>query len=54
MGVKSCGKTRYRTSTQARIALEAIRRDPDKRAVRPCRSYACPYCHGWHLTHEPK
>lgn len=47
---RSCpsGKRRHDTAESAiRSAIGCSRRG------RPLRTYPCPDCHGWHLTHKP-
>jgi uncharacterized protein YlaI len=53
MGVRSCGKTRYRTRSDAERALKTITRHSKKGDERPVRSYPCSDCGGHHLTSSP-
>jgi hypothetical protein len=50
----SCTKVRYPTGAVAKAALRTIRRKGDRAGKKPTRVYACPHCHGWHLTSEPR
>lgn len=47
-GRRACGrKRRYQTREEAEVvALESMRKGNDI-----LRSYRCPYCGGWHLSH---
>ena len=51
-----CRKVRYRDDFSSQLALWKIirQRNDQLRAKRPVRSYACPYCKGWHLTSQRK
>ena len=48
----TCGKTRYSTPGAAEKALRGIRKfgSRGENGTKPQRVYACPRCHGWHLT----
>ena len=48
----SCGKRRYRSEIDAKIALTRIARtgDDSRRDKTPRRAYRCGTCKGWHLT----
>lgn len=46
----STGKVRYRDKLGARIALARTW----GRARDESRIYRCEFCHGWHLTSQPK
>lgn len=48
-----CRKRRYDSEEQAQDALEAVQRDPRTPKI-PGRLYSCPFCHGYHLTSQPK
>ncbi len=50
--VQTCGKTRYPDRKAAQSAINLFNRSKRGRHGRPesVRSYACPNCHGWHLT----
>jgi hypothetical protein len=45
-------KIRYPDKKAARTAINCALR---RRRKRPetLRAYACPFCEGWHLTHQP-
>nr|WP_243394815.1 hypothetical protein [Bifidobacterium imperatoris] len=52
----ACGKARFRTELDAKIALASVQRqrrgrvrDKDEK-----RYYLCPQCHGYHLTSKPR
>lgn len=46
---QQCGKNRYRSQSEAiRNAMAA-----NLKTGHPLRVYACPRCHGWHLTSQP-
>ncbi|KFI50058.1 hypothetical protein [Bifidobacterium biavatii] len=49
---RSCGKIRYSTELDAKIALASTRRARRGAvsAKEECRYYLCPQCHGYHLT----
>jgi hypothetical protein len=47
-----CVKRRYSTSEAAAVDLARIRRVATHSYI-PVRAYACPYCHGFHLTSRP-
>lgn len=52
---KKCrsGKARFRDRVGADYALAVIRRkDNPGRPYMEVRSYRCPLCGGWHLTHR--
>lgn len=52
---RSCGKRRFRSELDAKIALATIERvDDPKRAKLPQRAYSCPLCGGAHLTSQPQ
>lgn len=44
------GKRRYATELDAKIKLALIPDSPNRRELR---AYLCPFCCGWHLTHQP-
>lgn len=48
----SCGKTRFSSRGAAETALQKIRKfgARGESGTKPQRVYACPDCHGWHLT----
>lgn len=46
----ACGKATYSSKPEADRVMARIRRKPNQREDRPCRSYRCPTCKGWHLT----
>jgi len=45
----TCGKNYYPTEDAAERHLQRLQSKPFKRYA-PRRVYACPRCHGWHLT----
>ncbi len=48
-------KIRYRDEIAAKLALATARRkDSSRRDKVETRIYACPICHGWHLTSQTK
>lgn len=50
-----CGKRRYRTEIDAKIALascQRVTRGPERRYAIERRHYHCPRCKGWHLTSQ--
>lgn len=49
-GSIACDKLRYREEVDARLELLRIAKHSGHRAHVPVRAYACPWCHGWHLT----
>lgn len=51
-GQTVCMKRRYPSDQAAIEALKAIAACP-RTAIIPWRSYQCPFCKGWHLTHQP-
>ena len=52
---RSCGKVRFRTELDAKIALSGARRQRrgSTQAKDVRRYYLCPQCHGYHLTSKP-
>jgi hypothetical protein len=47
-----CAKRRYRDNIAALVALAKIQNRGETRGFNiPVRSYHCPRCKGWHLTH---
>lgn len=51
---RKCGKRRYRSSIEAKIALADIQmKDSTNRAKQELRTYYCKHCSGWHLTSKP-
>lgn len=49
VGMATCGKKiRYESEGEAAIYM-LIHSTP----MTPLRSYQCPYCGGWHITHRP-
>jgi hypothetical protein len=52
-GQMVCKKRRYTSAEKAALALSDVQAEPGKTYL-PCRSYQCPYCHGWHLTHQSR
>lgn len=51
-GQTVCLKRRYPSSDAAADALAAIADCPRTKVI-PWRAYECPFCKGWHLTHQP-
>lgn len=51
---RKCGKRRYRSSIEAKIALADIHmKDSSTRSKQEMRAYYCRACNGWHLTSKP-
>lgn len=48
----SNGKRSFHSEAEAKVALERIAADPHTEII-PIRSYHCPPCGKWHLTHKP-
>jgi cytochrome c553 len=48
---RTCRKIRYRDRIAALLALASTARGRHNRRPKDeARAYACPECHGWHLT----
>ena len=54
MAEEDCGKVRYRTELDAKIALARFsRKRHERRPKNERRPYKCPVCRGWwHLTSQ--
>jgi hypothetical protein len=58
---KDTNKKRYATKLDAQIALVRHQSNTNadwwkqdiRREYNPIRYYKCPFCHGYHLTHQP-
>lgn len=49
------GKRRWKTRAEADVVISLIWRRPHRGGrTLETRSYRCPLCNGFHLTHEPK
>lgn len=49
-----CMKQRYRDQGTAETYLAMIARCDGNNQKKPQRAYACPYCHGFHLTSQAR
>jgi hypothetical protein len=47
----SCGKIRYPGKAEAERALAHVLTHGNWRRKKPKRTYECPECEGWHITH---
>ncbi|QOE32777.1 hypothetical protein CPT_Mano_045 [Achromobacter phage Mano] len=52
-GAMVCTKFRHKDQVSAELMLARAKASNWNHHRIPTRAYACPHCHGWHLTSQP-